>query len=43
MKVYIESNFVLELALLQEQNESCENILSLGEILLRLNTKNCIN
>ncbi len=29
MKVYIESNFVLELALLQEQNESCENILSL--------------
>ena len=31
MKVYIESNFVLELALLQEQNESCENILSLGK------------
>ena len=31
MKVYIESNFVLELALLQEQNESCEKILSLGK------------
>ncbi len=31
MKVYIESNFVLELALMQEQHESCEKILSLCE------------
>ena len=31
MNVYLESNFVLELALLQEQSESCERILSLGE------------
>ena len=28
MNVYVESNFVLELALLQEQRESCESILS---------------
>ena len=31
MNVYVESNFVLELALQQEQCESCESILSLGE------------
>ena len=31
MKVYVESNFVLELALLQEQWESCELILKLCE------------
>ena len=31
MNVYVESNFVLELALLQEQFESCEAILSLCE------------
>ena len=31
MNVYVESNFVLELALLQEQTESCEEILSLCE------------
>ena len=31
MNVYLESNFVLELASLQEQSESCERILSLGE------------
>ena len=29
MNVYIESNFVLELALLQEQSRSCEELLSL--------------
>ena len=27
MDVYVETNFVLELALLQEQHESCEKIL----------------
>ena len=31
MNVYVESNFVLELALAQEQFESCEKILSLCE------------
>ena len=31
MKVYVESNFVLELAFLQEQSSSCEEILSLAE------------
>lgn len=29
MNVYVESNFVLELALLQEQSDSCERILEL--------------
>jgi predicted nucleic acid-binding protein len=32
MDVYVESNFVIELALLQEQHESCENILALCEL-----------
>ena len=31
MNIYIETNFVLELALLQEQHESCEQILELCE------------
>lgn len=31
MKVYVESNFVLELALVQEQHASCEGILRLCE------------
>jgi hypothetical protein len=31
MIVYIESNFILELAYLQEKYESCERILSLAE------------
>jgi hypothetical protein len=31
MDVYIESNFVLEVALLQEQHESCEKIIALCE------------
>jgi predicted nucleic acid-binding protein len=31
MNVYVESNFVLELALLQEEHESCERILMLCE------------
>lgn len=31
MNVYIESNFILELALLQAQSESCENIVSICE------------
>lgn len=31
MNVYVESNFVLELALLQEQSKSCEEILGLAE------------
>ena len=31
MDVYVESNFVLELALLQEQHESCERIIELSE------------
>lgn len=31
MNVYIESNFVLELAFLQEQSSSCEEILRLAE------------
>ena len=31
MNVYVESNFVLELALLQEQWESCEEVLKLCE------------
>ena len=31
MNVYVESNFVLELALLQEQQESCKGILALCE------------
>lgn len=31
MNVYVESNFVLELALLQEQHTSCEDILRLCE------------
>jgi len=29
MNVYVESNFVLELALMQEESASCENLLSL--------------
>jgi len=31
MNVYVESNFVLELTLLQEEHESCERILALSE------------
>lgn len=31
MNIYVESNFVLELALLQEQHASCEEILCLSE------------
>lgn len=31
MNVYIETNFVLELTLAQEQHASCEDILALGE------------
>ena len=31
MDVYVESNFVLELALLQEHHESCEKIIQLCE------------
>ena len=31
MDVYVESNFVIELALLQEQYESCEKIIKLSE------------
>lgn len=31
MIIYVESNFVLELAFLQEQFESCEKILSICE------------
>lgn len=31
MNVYVESNFVLELTLLQEEHQSCEGILSLCE------------
>lgn len=31
MNIYVESNFVLELAQLQEQYEACENILSICE------------
>ncbi len=31
MNVYVESNFVLELAFMQEQQESCESILRLCE------------
>ena len=31
MSIYVESNFVLELALMQEQHESCENILLICE------------
>src|SRR5947199_5754694 len=31
MNVYVESNFVLELALVQEQSASCLEILRLGE------------
>jgi predicted nucleic acid-binding protein len=31
MDVYVESNFVLELSLLQEQHESCEKIIELCE------------
>ena len=30
MTVYVESNFVLELALLQEQHESCDRVVSLA-------------
>jgi len=32
MIVYVESNFVLELALLQKEQQSCEDILSLCEV-----------
>lgn len=32
MDVYVESNFVLELALLQEQHQSCQELLDLAEI-----------
>lgn len=31
MRIYVESNFILELALLQEQSSSCEDILDLCE------------
>jgi len=31
MKVYVETNFVLELVFVQEQYQWCENLLSLGE------------
>ena len=31
MNIYVESNFVLELALVQEQQASCEEIVRLGE------------
>lgn len=31
MDIYVESNFVVELALLQEQHESCEKILTMCE------------
>ena len=31
MNVYLESNFVIELALLQEQHASCDALLALGE------------
>lgn len=31
MIIYVETNFVLELALLQEQSASCQNILSVCE------------
>lgn len=31
MIVYVESNFVLELAFLQEEHESCEELLSLSK------------
>lgn len=31
MNVYVESNFILELALEQEQHASCQELLSLGE------------
>ncbi|ADI64614.1 hypothetical protein [Trichormus azollae] len=31
MGVYVETNFVLELALLQEQQESCQQLLNLAE------------
>lgn len=32
MDVYVESNFVLELALLQEQHESCQELLDLAQV-----------
>ncbi len=32
MNVYVESNFVLELALLQEQHESCQELLDLAQV-----------
>lgn len=32
MDIYVESNFVLELALLQEQHQSCQELLDLAEI-----------
>lgn len=31
MNIYVESNFVLELSLLQEQEASCEELLQIGE------------
>lgn len=31
MDVYVETNFVLELALLQEQQQSCQKLLDLAE------------
>lgn len=31
MNIYVESNFVLELALVQEQHASCEEIVGLSE------------
>jgi hypothetical protein len=31
MNVYVETNFILELAWMQEQYESCKNILTLCE------------
>ena len=39
MNIYLESNFVLELALLQEQSASCEQILQ--EVLEELGGYNC--
>jgi hypothetical protein len=31
MNIYVETNFVLELAFVQEQHESCEQIIGLCE------------
>lgn len=32
MDVYVETNFVLELALVQEQQQSCQQLLNLAEV-----------